>query len=468
MKDQILENYLNTIYYGRGAYGIQTASKAYFNKDVSQLTVAEGASLAAVINAPSLYDPGSGANQQANLKTRVNYVLDGMVTEGWLTPDDRDKVTGPAETCEVHREQATPARTVTSSTRSRRSWGARSSSRTPTSTAAACGSHDDQQGRPGRRGEGGQEVLPKDAAGRSRPDSRIKPGDGAIVAIYGGADFQKEQLNSATDAMLQAGSTFKPFALIAALSKDGISTKTEFSGASPAVLQGVRGLGRGRERQVRPVKNFNQQSFGKIDLRRATANSVNTVFASSTTRSARRTPRRRPGGRPPGEGSRRPTHQRPRHRVPADRHRQRVCHDRRQGQRATPYLVRRSPRTPTSTTRASRPDGRLRQGRHGRHHRRPPRSSAGNRPVRPGLGRPIAGKTGTTTDNKSAWFTGSCRSWSPRSACTATSTAPPVDEQLPGLGRGQGRQPPGCDLDGLHEGGHRAWRSDVPQAGRHG
>ena len=78
-KDQILENYLNTIYYGRGAYGIQTASKAYFNKDVSQLTVAEGATLAAIVNAPSLYDPALGDKQKANLTSRVAYVLDGMV-----------------------------------------------------------------------------------------------------------------------------------------------------------------------------------------------------------------------------------------------------------------------------------------------------------------------------------------------------------------------------------------------------
>ena len=59
-KDEILENYLNTIYYGRGAYGIQTASKAYFNKDVSKLTPAESAFLASVIRGPSLYDPAPG------------------------------------------------------------------------------------------------------------------------------------------------------------------------------------------------------------------------------------------------------------------------------------------------------------------------------------------------------------------------------------------------------------------------
>ena len=62
-KDQILENYLNTIYYGRGAYGIQTASKAYFNKDVSKLTPAESAFLASVIRGPSLYDPALGDKQ---------------------------------------------------------------------------------------------------------------------------------------------------------------------------------------------------------------------------------------------------------------------------------------------------------------------------------------------------------------------------------------------------------------------
>ena len=56
-KEQILEGYLNTIYFGRGAYGIQAASKAYFNKDAKDLTVPEAAVLAAVVNNPSLYDP---------------------------------------------------------------------------------------------------------------------------------------------------------------------------------------------------------------------------------------------------------------------------------------------------------------------------------------------------------------------------------------------------------------------------
>ena len=94
-KDEILENYLNTIYYGRGAYGIQTASKAYFNKDVSKLTPAESAFLAAVIRGPSLYDPGLGDQQESNARERSGFILDAMVEKGWLSPAERAEATFP-------------------------------------------------------------------------------------------------------------------------------------------------------------------------------------------------------------------------------------------------------------------------------------------------------------------------------------------------------------------------------------
>ena len=105
-KDEILERYLNTIYFGRGAYGIETAAKAYFGKDASQLDLGQAAVLASVINAPSLYDPANGAKAQDNLKNRVSYVLDGMVTEGWLKPADRATVTGPPQTIPPQKSQA--------------------------------------------------------------------------------------------------------------------------------------------------------------------------------------------------------------------------------------------------------------------------------------------------------------------------------------------------------------------------
>ncbi len=84
-KDTILVNYLNTIYYGRGAYGVETAARAYFGKDVSQLTVSQGALLASVIRGPSYYDPRLGPQEKANAESRWHYVINGMVTKGWLT-----------------------------------------------------------------------------------------------------------------------------------------------------------------------------------------------------------------------------------------------------------------------------------------------------------------------------------------------------------------------------------------------
>ncbi|HVU91448.1 MAG TPA: transglycosylase domain-containing protein [Jatrophihabitans sp.] len=81
-KDQILEFYLNTVYFGRGAYGIEAAAQAYFGKHVGALTVSQGAMLAGLLRAPSYYDP---ANNPDQAKLRWQYVLDGMVKTHHLT-----------------------------------------------------------------------------------------------------------------------------------------------------------------------------------------------------------------------------------------------------------------------------------------------------------------------------------------------------------------------------------------------
>ena len=85
-KDEILEAYLNTIYFGRGAYGIAAASNAYFDKPVEDLTVAEGAVLASSIQQPSGLDPETNPT---GAQSRWNYVLDGMVTSGTLSAEER-------------------------------------------------------------------------------------------------------------------------------------------------------------------------------------------------------------------------------------------------------------------------------------------------------------------------------------------------------------------------------------------
>ena len=92
-KDQILEFYLNTVYFGRGAYGIQAAAQTYFGVDVQKLSVAQGAVLAALLRAPGYYDP---AVNPATAKARWHYVLDGMVTIKRLTQQQADALKYPA------------------------------------------------------------------------------------------------------------------------------------------------------------------------------------------------------------------------------------------------------------------------------------------------------------------------------------------------------------------------------------
>ena len=91
-KDQILGDYLNTIYFGRGAYGIESASRSYFGKSVSKLTLGESAALAAIIRSPGGYAPETNLPK---LQGRWNYVLDGMVEKGWITPAERATATFP-------------------------------------------------------------------------------------------------------------------------------------------------------------------------------------------------------------------------------------------------------------------------------------------------------------------------------------------------------------------------------------
>ena len=85
-KEDILNAYLNTVYFGRNAYGLQAASLAYFDKNVEDLTVEEGAMLAGIIQAPSNWDPAVDAEQS---EQRWNYVLDGLVEMDALPAEDR-------------------------------------------------------------------------------------------------------------------------------------------------------------------------------------------------------------------------------------------------------------------------------------------------------------------------------------------------------------------------------------------
>lgn len=91
----------------------------------------------------------------------------------------------------------------------------------------------------------------------------IDPRTGAIVALYGGEDYLKSQVNSATQAVAQAGSTYKPFALVTALN-DGMTLSDGYMGTSPMTIEGHE------------FQNFQDVSYGWVNLVKATAFSINT------------------------------------------------------------------------------------------------------------------------------------------------------------------------------------------------
>ncbi len=275
-KDQILENYLNTIYFGRGAYGIQAASNAYFGKTVDKLDLPESVFLAAILQAPGMFDPASGAEQRTNAINRMKYVREGMVSEGWLTQERADDITLPDTIAPKPKVALSgPNGYVVALAREELIHKAgiseqdieRGGLRVVTTISRGSQQHAIDAvnaNRPsGGRGDGVRVGL-----------ASVKPGDGAILALYGGSDYAKNPWSSATQAQLQAGSTFKVFAVAAAL-EQGISTKQTYNGNSPQRFSNRDTNGGGTWQ----VSNFAGADYGYVSVRDALAKSVNTAFA---------------------------------------------------------------------------------------------------------------------------------------------------------------------------------------------
>ena len=94
-KDQIFESYLNTIYFGRGSYGVMTASQQYFNRNVDQLTNSQAAVIASILRSPGLYDPAFKKGNAERLANRFEYVKKNMIEAGWLSKEDAAKMKLP-------------------------------------------------------------------------------------------------------------------------------------------------------------------------------------------------------------------------------------------------------------------------------------------------------------------------------------------------------------------------------------
>jgi membrane peptidoglycan carboxypeptidase len=259
-KDRILEDYLNTIYFGRGAYGIQAASQAYFRKNVQNLTTAEAAVLAAVIRSPSRLDPAKNLPQA---QARWNFVLDGMVEQGWLSAADRSVGLYP-QTVPPGQAPGTPA-----------DDRAHIVDRVMEEL--------DKQGisRAQLAVNGGKIITTIDLRAqqlardtvltelRGQPANlhsslvAIDPRTGAVIAYYGGSDG--EGFDLAGGPAWNPGSAFKPFTMLAALERD-IGMNSMYNGESPLVIDG------------HSYSNSESRNYPNLTLHDAMTQSVNTAF----------------------------------------------------------------------------------------------------------------------------------------------------------------------------------------------
>ncbi|MEU8886854.1 transglycosylase domain-containing protein [Streptomyces sp. NPDC048442] len=285
-KDSILEGYLNTSYFGRNAYGIQAAAQAYYGKDVEDLGAPEGAYLASLLNAPNAYDVATHPENRGKALGRWNYVLDGMVKEGWLTQPARTKIKFPQP------QQARPAaglsgqrgyivqavedyltdnKVIDEETLNTGGYRITTTLDKPRQDAFVKSVEDN--------------VMKKADAKKRKADRNVRvggasidPATGKVVAMYGGIDYTKQYVSNATRRDFQVGSTFKPFVFTAAVENGSttqsgvpITPNTTYDGTNKRAVVGS-------SIPFAP-ENEDDRSYGQITVRTATDKSVNAVYA---------------------------------------------------------------------------------------------------------------------------------------------------------------------------------------------
>jgi membrane peptidoglycan carboxypeptidase len=268
-KDEIFENYLNTIYFGRGSYGVQTAAQQYFNRTADQLTVSQAVVLASILRSPGLYDPAFNKENGPRLENRFVYVIKGMVEKGWLTEKEAAKLKIPyiAPRATSGSLSGPKGHIIEAVRKELIKFGF-------TEDQIMVGGLVVKTTLVQQAQQAAVDAVNKQAPTKA-PDNlhiglvAIRPGTGEIIAMYGGKDYLTRQLNDATQAIAQAGSTFKPFALIAGL-EQGIPLTSMWNGDSPQTFDDAG--------KPYPVANYGLEGWGQISLLKATASSVNTVF----------------------------------------------------------------------------------------------------------------------------------------------------------------------------------------------
>ena len=274
-KNQILTIYLNQIYLGQGAYGVEAAARTYFAKHVGDLNLAECALLAGLPKAPSRYNPERHMNLA---KRRQAYVLRQMVEGGYITPDEAEKARKapirlrseslnppPGSSyflAEVKRELEerygkkrllTGGFTIITTLKS--DWQIRARDTVLKGIDNLCKRH---PGDPGLKRSVQAALVAMDAK------------TGAVEALWSGGDFKKSQFDLATQGMMQPGSAFKPIVYTAALSKGLIAPNTII------VDEPISLPGSNPQTPWEP-ENFDRTYMGPVTVRKALADSRNII-----------------------------------------------------------------------------------------------------------------------------------------------------------------------------------------------
>jgi penicillin-binding protein 1A len=256
-KDDILQLYLNRVYYGSGATGIEKAAQVFYHKSAVDLNLTEAATLAGVLKAPTNYNPITRPDASAE---RAGLVIDAMVDAGFISQGEADQaINAPATVVASDYVPATQyvvdwvneqlpllvknydqSIIVETTIDPQIQLLAERSLRT----------HLNEEGRKLRVSQGAMVVMDT---------------FGAVKAMVGGKSYKRSQYNRATKAMRQPGSTFKPFVFLAAMEKG-------YTPESVAIDQPIR-IGSWQP------ENYNNKYLGRVTLRTAMANSLNSVAA---------------------------------------------------------------------------------------------------------------------------------------------------------------------------------------------
>ncbi len=262
-KEEILSFYLNTIYWGRGAYGIEAAAQTTFDVSARDLDVNQAATLAGIIAAPEAFNP---LDNPEGADARRRYVLDGMLAEGTITAAEHDRLVAAGL------PEVTQRRTVAQGPNAYYIDAVRRE-------LAALPEFADGALFRGLRihtqldqdlQRAAQETLT--GAVREGPTDTgaivtVDPVTGGVRALVGGPEIEQQPYNTAIRSARQPGSTFKAFTLQAFL-EAGYHPDSRFPAPAEVEVDDASD----------PIRNFGGASFGEQTVRQATATSTNTVF----------------------------------------------------------------------------------------------------------------------------------------------------------------------------------------------